>query len=523
MRSAVSTTAIEWLRECSLCAASAHSPFSAMSSFNLCSLSRHPSNPCLAMIDLVPLLIIGAGVLQLPLIMDAISHLFPQSRIGRAVTGTMRALLLTCMMASVTLALYMQLVILLPERLHRALEDEKGSRIDEVASWPASLLTPAGYVHVLLSVWLYVQLSSYFFAACAEPASRIRPPAKSGALISAPAGNGVATDGDDSSASKRWCAECNVPKLLRTHHCRVCRVCVELMDHHCPFTGNCVGLSNFRAFYLWLCFGLLGVAYATACAFQPFRDCVWAGIPHTAEVDAIEAAAAVSHAPVEHLTAAAMAAEASRSARIALWRSVHGSSCDRLGDAAWLFLPAFFGLVSTFSIWAAQSALLRADQTTVEWLHNASQMKVKIAAPEEVRKDAEARKAALARSKGGANGSNGGAVRRQQVGAFTNGHADFDHSELDADALESGTPSHDQQQHDPSSPISDAFAHASSASSSSSSSSSFPASSPAYNPHKSFRRLVLQGLPWWTLLLPPWALSKELRNRAQQKMMHGAD
>jgi hypothetical protein len=29
----------------------------------------------------------------------------------------------------------------------------------------------------------------------------------------------------------RWCNECNVPKLLRTHHCRVCRVCVELMDH----------------------------------------------------------------------------------------------------------------------------------------------------------------------------------------------------------------------------------------------------------------------------------------------------
>jgi hypothetical protein len=39
----------------------------------------------------------------------------------------------------------------------------------------------------------------------------------------------------------------------------------------------------------------------------------------------------------------------------------------------------------------------------------------------------------------------------------------------------------------------------------------------AYNPHKSFRLLVLRDLPWWRLLLPPWALSFAAHKRLASK------
>ena len=211
------------------------------------------------MIDLVPMLVVGAGVLQLPLLMDVVSHCWPGSRVGRAVTTSMRVLLLTCMLACCTAGLYLHLAILLPERMRPS----AGAAADAFApntafdpSWLSLVLgSPAGVIHVALSLWLYVQLMSYFAAACIEPASRIKPPsaaktasplpttapppsASSSSSHSTDTISGNVSNGGDCSnvvavrdPSMRWCNECNVPKLLRTHHCRVCRVCVELMDH----------------------------------------------------------------------------------------------------------------------------------------------------------------------------------------------------------------------------------------------------------------------------------------------------
>lgn len=51
----------------------------------------------------------------------------------------------------------------------------------------------------------------------------------------------------------------------------------------CPFTGQCVGLSNFRAFYLFLCYGLLGISYACYMSYAPFKLCFLASFGVEAE------------------------------------------------------------------------------------------------------------------------------------------------------------------------------------------------------------------------------------------------
>ena len=186
--------------------------------------------------------------------MDVIAHLFPESRLGRAVTRGMRVVLASCMLGCVTAALEMQLTVLLPERMfgfpNFALPVDPDGHLP-LLSW---ILSPSAIAHATFSVWTYVQLVSYFFAACSTPPSRIRTKAVDVTAVAAAAGDAttaaVGSAGArvvvplhalsssalqaaarGSSGASTMCRRCLTPKLLRTHHCRICNTCVELMDH----------------------------------------------------------------------------------------------------------------------------------------------------------------------------------------------------------------------------------------------------------------------------------------------------
>jgi len=52
----------------------------------------------------------------------------------------------------------------------------------------------------------------------------------------------------------KMCKYCNIPKILRSHHCSACGYCVFKMDHHCPWINNCVGQNNHKYFMRFLAF-----------------------------------------------------------------------------------------------------------------------------------------------------------------------------------------------------------------------------------------------------------------------------
>lgn len=429
------------------------------------------------MYDMILFIVVGAGVLQLPLIMDVIQYLFPKSRLGRAVTHFMRLILMVSMVFSVTAALYMHFTVLL-------LEHTNGYAA------PAPSVNWSAILHGLFSLWVYAMLLNHFADASRHHPSRIRRAKAAGpngtVLVSPTSHVDDAHDDDDS----RMCTQCRVPKLLRTHHCRICNTCVELMDHHCPYLGTCVGLTSFRSFYLWVCYGTLGITYATYISFWSFKYCWYDG-----------------------LTPRGFSADEKLAFRDA-WRGANGPLCTRMGSGSYLFLPAFFGWLSTLFIFCFQTALLRADMTTIEYLKGLTQMSLKIKAPEEVKQDTQRR---VQRQEAGGGGL--ARFKRKNAGVAADADnfedddaADADHALLvdqgpDVGLLEAG------------SPIAMTFQAAASAAASLGStvagSTSF-----AYNPHKSFARLVLQKKPVWTLFCPPILepyVQRALQQRATAK------
>jgi hypothetical protein len=209
----------------------------------------------------------------------------------------------------------------------------------------------------------------------------------------------------------------------------------------CPFTGNCVGLTTFRSFYLWVCYGFIGISYACFISFLPFKYCWYDGLFTS------------KHGDVTTLKAA--------------WTAEHGELCARLGRGSYLFLPAFFGWLSTAFIFVFQSALIRADMTTIEYLKGLTQFKLRLRAPENVAQDAATRDKGRKRRN---------AAQEQEM----------EHDEMhehDADLMESG------------SPVAGSIAP--------SAASTVAGPSFAYNPHKGFRLLVFQDQPLWTLFVPP--------------------
>jgi hypothetical protein len=430
------------------------------------------------MYNMIMFIVVGAGVLQLPLIMDVIQYLFPRSRIGRAVTHVMRVVLMISMVFSVTAAVYMHFSVLLLEHTN-----------SYAAAEPS--LNFSAILHGIFSLWDYVMLLNHFADASMQHPSRIRRVKPStGSILVAPASHVDDAHDDDDAL---MCTECRVPKLLRTHHCRICGTCIELMDHHCPYLGTCVGLTSFRSFYLWVCYGTLGISYATYISFWSFKYCWYDGLNPRG------------------------ASAAEKTIYRDAWRGEHGALCTRMGSGAYLFLPAFFGWLSTMFIFLFQTALLRADMTTIEYLKGLTQMKVRIRAPEEVKHDEERRRKRQEAGGGGLarfkrkNASSTASTGAEQAAHFEDDDSvEEDHALLvdqgpDIGLLEAG------------SPIAMAFQAAASASATLGSTVE-GATSFAYNPHKSFRRLVLQRKPVWTLFCPP-ILEATVQSLLQKRTM----
>ncbi|KYR01287.1 DHHC zinc finger domain [Tieghemostelium lacteum] len=65
----------------------------------------------------------------------------------------------------------------------------------------------------------------------------------------------------------KFCVTCRLPKLERAHHCQLCQSCVLRMDHHCPWVNNCVGLNNHRYFILFLSYLWISCIYVCYLSF----------------------------------------------------------------------------------------------------------------------------------------------------------------------------------------------------------------------------------------------------------------
>ena len=173
------------------------------------------------MLDLITLILVGAGILQLPLIMDVIQQLFPNSPLGRAVTRVMRYILMGAMIFSVTAALWMNLTLLLKEHANGY---QKAIPADY---WH---LQPHAAIHIIFSLWVYLSLLNHYYVASSHPPSRIRRSTPASSSPAAPPPKPLPPT-ESLEDAERICSQCQVPKLLRTSHCRICNVCVELMDH----------------------------------------------------------------------------------------------------------------------------------------------------------------------------------------------------------------------------------------------------------------------------------------------------
>jgi len=94
-----------------------------------------------------------------------------------------------------------------------------------------------GYLSLVIATCLY------------EKARRMDP-----GYIEPNATSSLATVAGDQLDDDMVCYTCQIPKPLRSKHCRTCNRCVYRFDHHCPWLNACVGLNNHPYFVLFLLF-----------------------------------------------------------------------------------------------------------------------------------------------------------------------------------------------------------------------------------------------------------------------------
>ncbi|RDD42258.1 putative ZDHHC-type palmitoyltransferase 8 [Trichoplax sp. H2] len=188
--------------------------------------------------DIIIIIIIAVGILQLPLLVDVIRNLFPRLNIERITQDYASYLLF-----SLVVTVYSGFMYLF---------------------FSAYLYVKAENPYATINGWIHIFLASYFcivsffhytYASFHDPGTA--PLATLGSHTDYPV-----------------CTKCDRIKVGATRHCKVCQRCICMMDHHCPFTVNCVGLNNFYYFVSFLGYAWLGMSFAIYMTFTAFMGCM---------------------------------------------------------------------------------------------------------------------------------------------------------------------------------------------------------------------------------------------------------
>jgi hypothetical protein len=234
--------------------------------------------------DMVTMIIVAVGILQLPMLVDIVDNMFPQWRIGRLTQAGLSHVLFGLVVTLYLVAIGVFFSIFLPLAV------------------PEPWTSTSGRLHIAFAAWLWIVTVWHYIQACTRSPGTLKGPAAAdtGSTVSPPA-TGSAADAslpptssssssspsdctivEDAAAAaaadpkgtlKTKCRHCAAVRSTRTHHCNVCGVCVIDMDHHCPFTRNCVGRDNFLHFFMFLLCTLSGLFYAGSLTFGIFSTC----------------------------------------------------------------------------------------------------------------------------------------------------------------------------------------------------------------------------------------------------------
>lgn len=206
--------------------------------------------------NFVWVVIIGAGLLQMPIVADVLQQVFPNSKISRFVQKSVRPVLVAMVLLLSSTALFYFFTVF----LHFAV---KGLVLPAAAYTPEE--TMSWWCHALFASYIWVSMiANYVMAVVVDP--------------------GVLHEGwhegfpPEHTSELGVCKKCDMVRPPATHHCRVCDCCVLYMDHHCPFTGGCIGVNNFVYFFSWICFLAIGVTYACVLSFPLFGSCLFPGL-----------------------------------------------------------------------------------------------------------------------------------------------------------------------------------------------------------------------------------------------------
>ena len=280
-------------------------------------------------VDVITVLIIVVGLVQLPILTDLLIFLFPRSALPRIASRATKPLFVVLFLCCCGLALHLFFNVFLPVFLHSQAE---------LTPSAASLCAIAAFL-TALALYIVASLLFYYCQAAFAPPSP-SPPRAVSTLSSLSA-----------SASSSVCRRCGCVKTRRVHHCRICDRCVSTFDHHCPFTANCVGESTTRPYFLWLCFCCLGLLYGCSLSLPAFTHCI------------LRRQQLPMHSSLNLTASSGMLAALSAPQPLVVWSLAY---CRSLSNASWTFFLVAFGLVPVAALLGFQCWLLQTDRTTIE-------------------------------------------------------------------------------------------------------------------------------------------------------------
>ena len=143
------------------------------------------------------------------------------------------------------------------------------------------------------------------------------------------------------------CRRCWAIKInMHVHHCVQCDTCVLNMDHHCPFTMNCAGLYNYFHFFLFICYGMSGLVYASVVSYPVFNQC-WLLLDDS--TCPLQSSTSLLFAPTACLALSAAGLVSNLTTWTVKLHFIHGST--KRFSLRWLFIPCC--LSPTCPLWTA--------------------------------------------------------------------------------------------------------------------------------------------------------------------------